>query len=83
MNYVKKYWKQITGIATALSIVFGWLWEMKTRIDNYVNVQTQLVAEVKALRAEANEHDQDLDDQDHRIIPLEKVEELRERGLMK
>ena len=83
MNYIKKYWKQITGIATAASIAFGWMWEMKTRIDNDLNVQRQLVIDVNNLKAEVAEHDQDLDDQDHRIIPLEKTEELREKGLMK
>jgi hypothetical protein len=83
MNYIKRYWKQITGIAVALSTVFGWLWEMKTRVDADLNVQNQLVADVRSLKAEIAEHDQDLDDQDHRIIPLEKTEELREKGLMR
>lgn len=83
MQFVRKYWPQITGILIFFSTIFGWLWEMKTRIDNDLNIQNQLVADVKSLKSEIAEHDQDLDDQDHRIIPLEVKETLREQKLMK
>jgi hypothetical protein len=83
MRYIKRYWKQITGIATALTIVFGWLWEMKTRIDNDLNIQNQLVDDVRSLKTEIADHDQQLDDQNDSLIVLKKIEELREKGLMK
>lgn len=83
MKFLLKYWAQITGVLTVLALLLGWLWEMKTRLDAYVNTQQQLVVWQQKAQNELDAHDDDVDQLDHRLIPLETKEDLRERNLMK
>lgn len=83
MKFLVRYWAQITGIVMALAMVFGWLWHMKTRLDDYVSTQNDLVKRMQVVESQSAEHDQDLDDHNDKLLVLNKIEELREKGLMK
>jgi hypothetical protein len=83
MKFLVRYWAQITGFVIAAAAVFGWLWNLKTRLDTYLNTQQQLVAWQQTAQAELSAHDEELDDHSDKLIVLNKIEDLRERGLMK
>ena len=65
---ILKYWPVLSAVGLGLFLGIGWCirLEMKTN-DNAV-----LLAQ----------HDSAIDDLDHRVLPLEKVEDLREKGLL-
>ena len=63
MKFLIKYWAQIAGIVTALFIILGWLWNMKTRLDEYVDTQKNLVIRLGIAETKLIEHDETLDEQ--------------------
>lgn len=83
MKFLIKYWAQITGVVVVLVSLLGWLWNLKTRLDNYVNTQQQLVVWMQSAQSELDEHDSELDDHNDKLLLLNKIEELREKGLLK
>jgi len=83
MKFIIKYWMQITGISTALFVVFCWLWNLKTRLDEYVDTQKNISARMGIAETKILEHDETLDEHSDKLIVLDKIEELREKGLLK
>jgi hypothetical protein len=83
MNYLIKYWAQITGGLFILSLLFGWCWRLASKYDSLLNTVSSYGTRLDDHDNQLKEHDSQLDEHDHRLIPLEKVEDLREKGLMK
>lgn len=83
MKFLVKYWAQITGILAILAFLFGWCWRLAVRFDSLVTAVQQNSARLDDHDKQLDAQDSILDEHDHRLIPLETKETLRERGLMK
>jgi hypothetical protein len=83
MKFLVKYWPQITGILTVLALIFGWCWKLAGSIESEIVREQQVEARLADAEQRLDEQDAALDAADHRLIPLETKETLREQGLMK
>jgi predicted negative regulator of RcsB-dependent stress response len=83
IKFLFKYWAQIVGVLTVVGALFGWCWRLAIRIETNLQQQQQFEKRVSTLETSASEHDDTLDDHDRRIMILEKIEELREKQLLK
>lgn len=83
MKWLVKYWAQVTGLITLLGLLFIWCWRLAVRFDELVSKVNQAQAQLLVHSQQLDQHDELLDDHDRRIMITEKLEELREKGLMK
>jgi len=83
MKFIIKYWAQITGILAILAFLFGWCWRLAIRFDSLVSAVSQNTQRLDDHDKQLDAQDSLLDEHDHRIIPLEVKEDLRERNLLK
>jgi hypothetical protein len=83
VKFLKQYWAQITGILTILAFLLGWCWRLAIRFDNIVTTVSQHEQRLNAHDTLLADHDSELDDHNDKLLLLNKIEELREKGLMK
>jgi hypothetical protein len=83
MKFVIKYWAQITGILAILAFLFGWCWRLAVRFDSLVTTVGQHEKRLNDHDTLLAEHDSTLDEHSNSILVSNKIEELREKGLMK
>jgi hypothetical protein len=83
MKFLNKYWQVLTGLTIALVTIFGWLWHMKTRMDDYLAQQQSLLEWKKTAQEELDNHDNSLDEHSTDIHTLKDHEDLRLKGLLK
>jgi hypothetical protein len=83
MKFIIKYWAQITGMLMVLAFLFGWCWRLAVRFDSLVTAVAQNSSRLDDQDKILEAHDSTLDEHDHRLIPLEVKENLREQGLIK
>ena len=83
LKFATKYWLVLSAIITLLaSMITGGL-KLKGKIDQTNATILDLQQQVKDLYDLTDQQDKELDDLDHRIIPLEVKEDLREKNLLK
>ena len=83
LKFATKYWLVLSAIITLLiSMITGGL-KLKGMIDQNNATILDLQQQVKDLYVITDQQDKELDDLDHRVIPLEVKDDLREKGLLK
>lgn len=83
MKFILKYWAQITGLLTLFGFLLIWCWRLAGKFDTLVTQLGDAQQQVHVNTQLLQRYDSMLDNHEKDLVVLKKLEELREKGLLK